>query len=52
MEVCSKCHPFFINVNFKFERMLLGALCTASLKTEGNVDPHSSAVMPAIPVLR
>ncbi len=30
------------NVNFKFERMLLGALCTASLKTEGNVDPHSS----------
>ena len=32
------------NVNFKFERMLLGALCTASLKTEGNVDPHSSGV--------
>ena len=30
------------NVNFKFERMLLGALCTASLKTEDNVDPHSS----------
>lgn len=24
--------------------MLLGALCTASLKTEGNVDPHSSGV--------
>ena len=32
------------NVNFKFERMLLGALCTASLKTEDNVDPHSSGV--------
>lgn len=32
------------NLNNKFERLLLGALCTASLETMDNVDPHSSGV--------
>lgn len=32
------------NIDHKFERQLLGALCAASFETIENVDPHSSGV--------